>query len=69
MDPTCPLRQISMVITPYNMWANVQYAEKPFETSFDLFNVDQWRPFFGSRLPPPPGGLHSVQVRQLSSHC
>ena len=49
------------MVTPYNTWANIQYLAKPFETSFDLFNVDNWRPFFGSRLPPPAGGLSSIQ--------
>jgi hypothetical protein len=61
MDPSCPMRNIACIATPYNVWANIQSSGKPHEVSFDLMNIDMWRPFFGRRLPPPSGGMHSVQ--------
>ncbi len=61
MDPSCPLREIYCLATPYNIWGNVQYTSKIYESSFNVLDVDMWRPFFGTRLPPPSGGLHTVQ--------
>ena len=61
MDPSCPLRDIFCLATPYNIWGNVQDASKPHELSFDVLNIDMWRPFFGKRLSPPSGGVHSIQ--------
>jgi len=61
MDPSCPLREIYCLATPYNIWANLQYTSKVYESSFDVLDVDMWRPFFGARLPSPVGGLHTVQ--------
>jgi coiled-coil and C2 domain-containing protein 2A len=62
MDPSCPLYEISTIVTPYNIWANIQMSAQPFEMNFDVLNIDCWRPFFGMRLPPPLGGLHTVQT-------
>jgi hypothetical protein len=61
MDPSCPVRNIACLATPYNIWANVQTGSKPHEISYDILNIDRWRPFFGKRLPPPSGGMHSIQ--------
>ena len=61
-DPHCPLKEICCLATPYNIWANIQVHAQPCEMSYDILNVDQWRPFFGKRLPPPSGGLHTCQV-------
>jgi len=61
MDPSCPLREIYCLATPYNIWANLQYTNKVYESSFDVLDVDMWRPFFGARLPPPVGGTQTVQ--------
>lgn len=61
MDPSCPVRNIACLVTPYNLWANVQTSGKPHDISYDVLNVDKWRPFFGKRLPPPSGGMHSIQ--------
>ena len=62
MDPSCPLYEISTIVTPYNIWANIQMSAQPFDMNFDVLNIDCWRPFFGMRLPPPLGGLHTVQT-------
>ncbi len=54
-DPNCPLRDVYLLATPNNVWANIQVSARPAELSFDLLNVSQWRPFFGSRFPMPAG--------------
>ena len=64
-DSNCPLRSITVLLTPYNLWANIQVDATPRLTLYDVLNVDHWRPFFGARLPPPVGGLQSVQVCTL----
>jgi hypothetical protein len=61
MDPSCPIRNVACLATPYNIWANIQTGSKPHDISYDLQNIDRWRPFFGKRLPPPSGGMHSIQ--------
>jgi hypothetical protein len=60
-DPRCPLMEVSCLVTPYNVWANIQPGSLPCDLSYDILNPDLWRPFFGRRLPPPPTGLHSIQ--------
>ena len=35
---------------------------RPFMLQYDVLNIDHWRPFFGARLPPPSGGLRTVQT-------
>ena len=62
MDPNCPLRDIHTLATPYNMWANIQEALPPSELNYDVLNSALWRPLFGVRLPPPSGGLSSIQT-------
>lgn len=61
-DPSSPLKEILVLVTPYNLWANIQVETRPASMLFDVLNVDHWRPFFGARLPPPLGGLQSIQV-------
>jgi len=62
VDPNCPLRDVYLLATPNNIWANIQVEARPSELSFDLVNVSQWRPFFGSRYPLPTGGLNTIQT-------
>ena len=64
-DSNCPLRSITVLMTPYNLWANIQVDATPRLTLYDVLNGEHWRPFFGARLPPPVGGLQSVQVCTL----
>lgn len=60
-DPRCPLIEIACIVTPYNIWGNIQAGGAPCELSFDLLNPDSWRPFYGVRLPSPNTGIHSIQ--------
>jgi hypothetical protein len=64
-DPSSPLKEILVLITPYNLWANIQADTRPASMLFDVLNVDHWRPFFGVKLPPPLGGLQSIQVQRV----
>lgn len=61
MDPNGPIRDIQVLFTPSNAWANLQVVERPAQLSFDLLDPSCWRPFFGHRLPLPPGGLTPIQ--------
>jgi len=61
MDPNCPIRDIQLLCTPSNVWANLQVAERPAQINFNLLDPSSWRPFFGHRLPLPMGGLASIQ--------
>ena len=62
VDPNCPLRDVYILATPTNVWANLQVQSAPSEMSFDLTNTSSWRPFFGVRFPQPTGGLNTVQT-------
>ena len=60
-DPRCPLQRISVLATPYNLWANIQVDDVPCKMKYNVLDNNNWRPFFGNRLPPPVGGLISIQ--------
>jgi coiled-coil and C2 domain-containing protein 2A len=62
VDPNCPLRDVYLLATPNNVWANLQVESRPSDMSFDIANLSAWRPFFGSRFPLPKGGLNTVQT-------
>ena len=66
-DPNCPLKELNVLVTPYNLWANIQVNSSPSATVYDVSNCNHWRPFFGVRMPPPLGGLQSIQVSQGQS--
>lgn len=61
MDPYCPLKEIFLLATPYNMFANIQPSTSPQVMLYDVFNTNNYRPFFGSKMPPPVGGLNTIQ--------
>jgi hypothetical protein len=61
IDEHCPLKEVNTVSTPYNIWANIQPDPRPAHCVYDFLNTNHWRPFFGARLPPPMGGLRSIQ--------
>lgn len=61
VDPYCPLKEISVLATPYNLYANIQPVASPQHMSYDVFNASSFRPYFGSKMPPPAGGLTSIQ--------
>jgi len=60
-DPRCPLQKINVLATPYNLWANIQVDNVPCKMKYNVLDNNCWRPFFGTRLPPPTGGLISIQ--------
>lgn len=62
VDPNCPLRDVHLLATPNNVWANIQVNSRPSDMSFDIANLNSWRPFFGARFPLPKGGLNTVQT-------
>jgi len=62
LDSNCPLRDVYLLATPNNVWANLQVQSRPTEMNFDVTNPDCWRPFFGTRYPLPQGGLNTVQT-------
>ena len=63
VDPNCPLQEIYMMATPYNIWANIQISAKPCKMKYNVLNPQDWRPFIGSRIPPPVGGIHTIQEK------
>jgi hypothetical protein len=60
-DPHCPLHEISCLVTPYNIWTNIQKASKPKDLMFDIFQLSHWRPLFGQRFRPNIPGLTPIQ--------
>lgn len=66
VDPYCPLKEIHLLATPFNLYANIQLSASPRELSFDVFNPQNFRPFFNHQRPRPMGGLSSIQSPTLS---
>lgn len=79
-DHKCPLVDIGCLVTPRNIYANLQYRSAPHELSFDLANRNKWWPLFddeietihhnccfdpGPRLMTRPGRLTSLQPAEL----
>lgn len=60
-DPHCPLHEISCLVTPYNIWTNIQKTSKPKDLMFDVFQLSHWRPLFGQRFRPNIPGLTPIQ--------
>eukprot|EP00026_Physarum_polycephalum_P008928 Phypoly_transcript_09035.p1 GENE.Phypoly_transcript_09035~~Phypoly_transcript_09035.p1 ORF type:complete len:301 (+),score=49.63 Phypoly_transcript_09035:282-1184(+) len=62
-DLMIPLRDIYLIFTNTNIWANAQEVGEPFRTHFDLSRAAHWTPFFTNRFLLPP--LPSVQVESM----
>ena len=60
-DPNCPLKRIFSLITPYNIFANIQVSDVPCHMDFNVLNSSNWRPFYGKRFPFPENGLFGIQ--------
>jgi hypothetical protein len=60
-DNNCPLTEIAALITPNNIYANIQEDARPKFTDFNIANSYSWRPFFGRRCKIPSGGLQTIQ--------
>lgn len=44
----CPLQRIAIVFNADNIWANVQEDDDPTRCGYELFNPQQWHPFFNA---------------------
>jgi hypothetical protein len=60
-DKNCPLIEIACLITPYNIYANIQADGRPHMLNYNVLNRTHWRPFFGPQFPFPSQGLTSIQ--------
>jgi coiled-coil and C2 domain-containing protein 2A len=74
LDPFCPLKSIHTLVTPYNLWVNIQPEESPATISFNVLDIRRWRPFFSGQFPPLEGGLHTIQqeieyIPTAESYC
>lgn len=46
-NPDCPLHTIHNLVTPYNVYANIQSRGlKPCDLNYDVTLTDKWSPFF-----------------------
>lgn len=52
-DISCPLREVHMVVSSANMWANVQKTAAPAALDWRLDDSTAWLPFFGPDALPP----------------
>ncbi|KAM4854722.1 coiled-coil and C2 domain-containing protein 2A isoform 1-T2 [Thomomys bottae] len=62
-DTFCPLKSVSCLIGPDNVWFNVQQYDSPLRINFDVTKPKLWKSFFSRSLPYP--GLSSVQPEEL----
>lgn len=46
IDPNCPLVAVDCLVTPKNMFANIQRTTSPAQLVYDIHVRDQWRPLF-----------------------
>ncbi|XP_076317683.1 coiled-coil and C2 domain-containing protein 2A-like isoform X2 [Tachypleus tridentatus] len=58
-----PLQRVGCLISPDNIWANVQKDDHPSRISFEISQARYWQPFFTHRFPNL--GLNSVQPEVL----
>ncbi|XP_022245376.1 coiled-coil and C2 domain-containing protein 2A-like isoform X2 [Limulus polyphemus] len=58
-----PLQRVGCLISPDNIWANIQKDDHPSRISFEINQARDWQPFFTRRFPNP--GLSSVQPEVL----
>jgi coiled-coil and C2 domain-containing protein 2A len=61
-DVNCPLQSIYLLVTPYNVYANIQASTKPYQLDYNVTNLKCWRPFFGYHCPFPQLGLSTIQA-------
>uniref|UniRef100_A0A8C2YIM5 Coiled-coil and C2 domain containing 2A n=1 Tax=Chinchilla lanigera TaxID=34839 RepID=A0A8C2YIM5_CHILA len=62
-DTFCPLKSVSCLIGPDNIWFNIQQYDSPLRINFDVTKPKLWKSFFSRKLPYP--GLSSVQPEEL----
>jgi hypothetical protein len=61
IDPYCPLKNIYSLVTPYNLWVNIQPTDAPNAIDYNILNYSKWRSFFNTHFPPPTNGLPTIQ--------
>nr|XP_020027226.1 coiled-coil and C2 domain-containing protein 2A [Castor canadensis] len=62
-DTFCPLKSVGCLISPDNIWFNIQSYDSPLRINFDVTKPKLWKSFFSRSLPYP--GLSSVQPEEL----
>ncbi|XP_076992550.1 coiled-coil and C2 domain-containing protein 2A isoform X2 [Tamandua tetradactyla] len=62
-DTFCPLKSVSCLIGPDNIWFNIQQYDSPLRMNFDVTKPKLWKSFFSRSLPYP--GLSSIQPEEL----
>ncbi|KFM58390.1 Coiled-coil and C2 domain-containing protein 2A, partial [Stegodyphus mimosarum] len=63
-DNYCPLQSVGCLISPDNVWANIQKNNHPSRINFDLNKSGEWKPFFSRSFPNL--GLRSIQPTALN---
>ncbi|GIY46724.1 coiled-coil and C2 domain-containing protein 2A [Caerostris darwini] len=63
-DNHCPLQTVGCLISPDNVWANIQKNNHPSRINFDVSKSGDWKPFFSRSFPNP--GLRSIQPSFLT---
>ncbi|GFT89046.1 coiled-coil and C2 domain-containing protein 2A [Nephila pilipes] len=63
-DNHCPLQTVGCLISPDNVWANIQKNNHPSRINFDVSKSGDWKPFFSRSFPNP--GLRSIQPSSLT---
>jgi coiled-coil and C2 domain-containing protein 2A len=61
-EPHNPVRVVSALVSPDNMWFNVQQFEEPYRIQFDVNNSRYWRSFFTKKKP---NMCQSIQPEKL----
>ena len=65
-DPVCPLKHVYCIVTPDNIFANVQGYDFPILMDYDLGNKKKWKPLFineAHRLRYFPNGIVAESVQ------
>ena len=61
-EPHNPVKVVSALITPEDMYFNVQHFEEPYRMKFDVKIARDWQPFFGKKNP---NRCESIQPEKL----
>eukprot|EP01119_Soliformovum_irregulare_P003354 TRINITY_DN13792_c0_g1_i1.p1 TRINITY_DN13792_c0_g1~~TRINITY_DN13792_c0_g1_i1.p1 ORF type:complete len:326 (-),score=73.03 TRINITY_DN13792_c0_g1_i1:93-1013(-) len=53
-DPTCSLKEVSLIFNDKNIWMNIQETGRPYLCQYDFNNAKEWTPFYGIEFPEMP---------------
>ena len=65
-DPRCPLRDVHVVASSANAFANLQPPLHPSALALDVRDARRWRPFYADAFPrpsPPPPPVQEPRLR------